>query len=116
VRLEFSLFHTFGLMNSMFNRGLAFTLNMSENLELCPECKEGHLYPVVTARVSAEAKGIRNYECAICGHKQIGAKQTQNVDVKDKASATVIKAKKQKQKQRLKKQKIGREKKVSYST
>jgi hypothetical protein len=72
-------------------------------LELCPKCKKGHLYPVVTA--SAEPKvqfketgGIRDYECDICGHKQKAAKQRQNVDVKDKVSVSVKKTKKPKPK------------------
>lgn len=78
-------------------------------MELCPKCKKGHLYPVVTTRVSTEPKGqfretasIRDYECDICGHKQKAAKQTQNVDVKDKISARVIKAKKTKTKTKTK--------------
>jgi hypothetical protein len=78
-------------------------------LELCPKCKKGHLYPVVTTSVSTEPKGqiretgsIRDYECAICGHKQKAAKQTQNVDVKDKVSARMIKAKKTKTKTKTK--------------
>jgi hypothetical protein len=78
-------------------------------LESCPKCKKGHLYPVVTTRVSTEPKGqfretgsIREYECDICGHKQKAAKQTQNVDVKDKVSARVIKAKKTKTKTKTK--------------
>jgi len=78
-------------------------------LESCPKCKKGHLYPVVTTRVSTEPKGqfretgsIRDYECDICGHKQKAAKQTQNVDVKDKVSARVIKAKKTKTKTKTK--------------
>jgi hypothetical protein len=64
---------------------------------------------VVTTRVSTEPKGqfretgsIRDYECDICGHKQKAAKQTQNVDVKDKVSARVIKAKKTKTKTKTK--------------
>jgi hypothetical protein len=78
-------------------------------LESCPKCKKGHLYPVVTTRVSTEPKdqfretgSIRDYECDICGHKQKAAKQTQNVDVKDKVSARVIKAKKTKTKTKTK--------------
>ena len=74
-------------------------------LELCPKCKKGHLYPVVTASASAEPKvqfketgGIREYECDICGYKQKAAKQRQNVDVKDKVSASVKKTKKPKPK------------------
>jgi hypothetical protein len=74
-------------------------------LELCPKCKKGHLYPVVTARVSAEPKGqfketggIREYGCDICGYKQKAAKQRQNVDVKDKVSARIKKTKKPKPK------------------
>ena len=76
-------------------------------LELCPKCKKGHLYPVVTASASTstepkgqfkETGGIRDYECDICGHKQKAAKQRQNVDVKDKVSASVKKTKKPKTK------------------
>jgi hypothetical protein len=81
-------------------------------LELCPKCKKGHLYPVVTTRVSAEPKGqyretgsIRDYECDICGHKQKATKKTQSVDVKHKVSARVIKAKKTKAKPKPKKSK-----------
>ena len=78
-------------------------------LELCPKCKKGHLYPVVTASTSAEPKGqfretgsIREYECAICGHKQKAAKQTQKVAVKDRVSARVTKTKKTKTKTKTK--------------
>ena len=60
---------------------------------------------MVTASASAGPKGqfketgsIRDYECAICGYKQKAAKQTQNVDVKDKVSASVKKTKKPKPK------------------
>ena len=71
-------------------------------LELCPKCKKGHLYPVVTAYASASAEpkdqfketgGIRDYECDICGHKQKAAKLRQNVDVKNKVSATLVQMK-----------------------
>jgi len=79
--------------------------NSVSGLELCPKCKKGHLYPVVTASASAEPKGqfketggIRDYECDICGHKQKAAKQRQNVDAKEKVSATVKKTKKTKTK------------------
>jgi hypothetical protein len=78
-------------------------------LELCPKCKKGHLYPVVTASASAEPKGhfketggIREYGCDICGYKQKAAKQRQNVDVKDKVSARVKKTKKPKPKPKTK--------------
>ena len=76
-------------------------------LELCPKCKKGHLYPVVTASASTSAEpkgqfketgGIRDYECDICGHKQKAAKQRQIVDVKDKVSASLKKTKKPKPK------------------
>ena len=73
-------------------------------LELCPKCKMGHLYPLVTTRVSTEPKdqfretGIRDYECDICGHKQKGLKQIKKADVKDKVSASVKKSKKPKPK------------------
>jgi hypothetical protein len=88
-------------------------------LELCPKCKKGHLYPVVTASASAEPKGqfketggIRDYECDICGHKQKAATQRQNVDVKDKVSARVIKTKKAKAKAKTKKAKSRKRKKT----
>jgi hypothetical protein len=79
-------------------------------LELCPKCKKGHLYPVVTASGSVEPKGqfretggIRDYQCAICGYKQkAAAKQKQNVDVRDKVSAGVHKTKKAKNKTKTK--------------
>ena len=75
-------------------------------LELCPKCKMGHLYPLVTTRISTEPKdqfretGIRDYECDICGHKQKGLKQTQKVDVKNKVRASVKKTKKPKTKEK----------------
>ena len=77
-------------------------------LELCPKCKTGHLYPVVTTRVSTEPKdqfketGIRDYKCDICGYNQKGAKQTQILDIKDKISARVTRAKKTKTKPKAK--------------
>jgi len=78
-------------------------------LELCPKCKKGHLYPVVTASTSPEQKGqfnetggIRDYECDICGHRQKGLKQSQNLDVKDNVSASVKKTKKAKAKAKAK--------------
>jgi hypothetical protein len=71
-------------------------------LELCPKCKKGHLYPLVTGTDSAgpkdqfrEAGIIREYGCDICGYKQKGVKQTQ---IKNKVSATVKKTKKTKPK------------------
>ena len=82
-------------------------------LELCPKCKKGHLYPVVTASASAEPKGqfkeiggIREYGCDICGYKQQVAKQRQNVDVKHKVSARVNKTKKPKAKAKLKRKRV----------
>ncbi|HEY6949809.1 MAG TPA: hypothetical protein VI146_04295 [Nitrososphaeraceae archaeon] len=72
-------------------------------LELCPKCKKGHLYPVVTANIS-DAKGQirstgypRDYQCAICGYKKKPAR-AQNVEVKDKVSTRVHKVKKAKNK------------------
>lgn len=66
-------------------------------LELCPKCKKGHLYPVVTASPGTETKGqfrdtgnTRDYECAICGYKQKGPKP---VEKKNKVSASVKKIK-----------------------
>jgi len=86
-------------------------LNKSmSGLELCPKCKKGHLYPVVTASASGEPKGqfsetgsIRDYQCAICGYKRkAAAKQKQNVDVKGKVSVRVHKTKKAKNKTKTK--------------
>ena len=79
-------------------------------LKLCPKCKKGHLYPVVTASGSVVPKGqfretgsIRDYQCAICGYKQKAAAiQKQNVDVKDKVIAGVHKTKKAKNKTKTK--------------
>ena len=78
-------------------------------LQLCPKCKKGHLYPVVTASASAEPNAqsrttgsIRDYECAICGYKQKATKKTQNEEVKDKVSAAVKKTKKAKPKGKAK--------------
>ena len=73
-------------------------------LELCPKCKKGHLYPVVTSSIGAEPlrqhseTGSRDYECAICGHKQTGLKQAQYVNEKGEVSTRVKKAKKTKAK------------------
>jgi hypothetical protein len=73
-------------------------------LELCPKCKKGHLYPVVTSSVGAEPirqhseTESRDYECAICGHKQTGLKQAQYVNEKGEVSTIVKKAKKTKAK------------------
>ena len=79
--------------------------NSMSGLELCPKCKKGHLYPVVTASTS-DAKGQftstgnpRDYQCAICGYKKKPAR-TQNVEVKEKVSARVHRVRK------VKKQKI----------
>ena len=78
-------------------------------LQLCPKCKKGHLYPVVTVSASTEPKGqfretgrIRDYECAICGYRQKAAKETQKVHIKDKLSARVKRTKKLKEKPKLK--------------
>lgn len=79
-------------------------------LKLCPKCKKGHLYPVVTASGSVVPKGqfretgsIRDYQCAICGYKRkAAAKQKQNVDVKGKVSVRVHKTKKAKNKTKTK--------------
>jgi hypothetical protein len=80
-------------------------------LELCPKCKKGHLYPVVTSSVGAEPIGqhsetvSRDYECAICGHKQTGLKQAQHVNEKGEVSTRVTKAKKTKAKTKSRKRK-----------
>jgi hypothetical protein len=71
-------------------------------LELCPKCKKGHLYPVVTSSVGAEPirqhseTESRDYECAICGYKQTGLKQAQYVNEKGEVSTRVKKVKKPK--------------------
>ena len=92
----------------IFNTDLMINSSVS-GLELCPKCKKGHLYPVVTASASAEPKGqfnetggIREYGCDICGYKQQAAKQRKNVDIKDKVSAKVNKTKKPKAKPKAK--------------
>ena len=81
--------------------------NSMSGLELCPKCKKGHLYPVVTASIS-DAKGQftstgnpRDYQCAICGYKKKPAR-TQTMEVKDKVSARVRKVKKAKNKTKTK--------------
>ena len=67
-------------------------------LKLCPKCKKGHLYPVVTASASGDLKdqfgetgSIKDYGCDICGYKQKAVKQTQKVDIKDKVVSTSVK-------------------------
>ena len=93
-------------------------INSMSGLELCPKCKKGHLYPVITASIS-DAKGQftstgnpRDYQCAICGYTKKPAR-TQNVEVKDKVSARVRKVKKAKNKTKTKaKTKAKRKKKL----
>jgi hypothetical protein len=62
----------------MFNRRLAFTLNMSENLELCPKCKQGHLRDAGGVTIKREIDplfrqtgSMRERICDQCGHRQI---------------------------------------------
>jgi C4-type Zn-finger protein len=62
----------------MFNRRLAFTLNMSENLELCPKCKQGHLRDAGGVTIKREIEppfrqtgSMRERICDQCGHRQI---------------------------------------------
>ena len=87
----------------ILNTHLTFNKSVS-GLELCPKCKKGHLYPVVTSSVGAEPirqhseTESRDYECAICGHKQTGLKQAQYVNEKGEVSTRVKKAKKPKAK------------------
>jgi|SRR4029078_10626306 len=96
---------------------LLMLINSMSGLELCPKCKKGHLYPVITASIS-DAKGQftstgnpRDYQCAICGYKK--PPRTQNVKVKDKVSARVRKVKKAKNKTKTKaKTKAKRKKKL----
>lgn len=86
-------------------------------LELCPKCKKGHLYPVVTASISDTkgqftSTGPREYQCAICGYKKKPA-TTRNVEVKDKVSARVRKVKKAKNKPKTKAKTKAKRKKKS---
>jgi hypothetical protein len=68
-----------GIFNSMFNSGLTFTLIMSENLQLCRECEQGHLRYTSDAAVKVEIQpplsqtGSTKKEriCDHCGHIQI---------------------------------------------
>jgi len=63
----------------MFNSLLAFTSNMSENLELCLKCKQGHLRDTDDAAVKVEIQppfrqsgsSMRERICDHCGHRQI---------------------------------------------
>jgi C4-type Zn-finger protein len=62
----------------MFNRLLAFTLTMSENLGLCPKCKEGHLRDAGGVIIKREIEppfrqtgSMRERICDQCGHRQI---------------------------------------------
>jgi hypothetical protein len=55
---------------------------MTEDFELCPKCKQGHLYPEGRAGVDLEAKGdfrvttgMRDLLCEHCGH----SKRTKNL-------------------------------------
>ncbi len=97
----------------IFNTHLSFNNSVS-GLELCPKCKKGYLYPVVTARVSTEPIGqyretssIRDYQCDICGHKQKPGKKTRSARViktkKAKAKTKKAKAKTKKRKSRKRK-------------
>ena len=58
----------------------SFTLSMSGDFELCPKCKQGHLYPEGRAGVDLEAKGdfretasMRDLICDHCGRRQKNA-------------------------------------------
>jgi len=49
---------------------------MTEDFELCPKCKQGHLYPEGRAGVDLEAKGdfretasMRDLICDHCGRR-----------------------------------------------
>src|SRR5206468_12437883 len=55
-----------------------FTLNMSENLELCPKCKQGHLRDAGGVTIKREIEppfrqtgSMRERICDQCGHRQI---------------------------------------------
>ena len=52
-------------------------MSITEDFELCPKCKQGHLYPESRAGVDLEAKGdfrvttgMRDLICELCGHRQ----------------------------------------------
>lgn len=62
----------------MFNSHLTFTLGMSENLELCPKCKQGYLRDTGDTATKGEIEppfrqtgSMRERICDHCGHRQI---------------------------------------------
>jgi len=62
----------------MFNSHLGITLNMSENMELCPKCKQGHLRDAGGVTIKREIEppfrqtgSMRDRICDHCGHRQI---------------------------------------------
>lgn len=62
----------------MLNSRLAFTLNMSENLESCPKCKQGHLRDAGGVTIKREIEppftqtgSMRERICDQCGHREI---------------------------------------------
>jgi C4-type Zn-finger protein len=84
----------------MFNRHLAFTLNMSENLELCPKCKQGHLRGAGGVAIKREilapfrqTGSMRERICDQCGHRQIDQYRDEYGEpASDLISGTVTKA------------------------
>jgi hypothetical protein len=78
-----------------------FTLSMSENLELCPKCKQGHLKDTGDSAVKVEIKpplkqpgsSVRERICDHCGHRQIDQYLNEYAEpVSDKLSGTTTKA------------------------
>ena len=73
---------------------------MSEKLELCPACKQGHLKPAGRVNVGSTTPGeirnkdsMRDLECDYCGHKQKNAVlHEEHEGVGEKLSDTVTKA------------------------
>ena len=62
----------------MFNSHLTFTLGMSENLELCPKCKQGYLRDTGDTATKGKIEppfrqtgSMRERICDHCGHRQI---------------------------------------------
>jgi hypothetical protein len=63
----------------MLKTQLTFNNGMSENLQLCPKCKHGHLKDTGDSAVKVEIKpplkqpgsSVRERICDHCGHRQI---------------------------------------------
>lgn len=64
----------------ILNRDSLFTLNMTEDLGLCPECQLGYLRPMGKVNIGIEKAGefrdnddMRDLICDNCGHKEKSA-------------------------------------------